>query len=88
MGDLIGFQGYLNRSAPINPSEYDYVWKYDRQYWDFKPGNEIESQCPWEYPRFWDDDGTGLTTTTLGASCRDSEFDQVDLSPIHCIGYH
>ncbi|PYH63384.1 alpha-1,3-glucan synthase [Aspergillus vadensis CBS 113365] len=76
MGDLIGFQGYLNRSAPINPSEYDYVWKYDRQYWDFKPGNQIESQCPWEYPRFWDDDGTGLTTTTLGASCRDSEFDQ------------
>ncbi|RDH31235.1 alpha-1,3-glucan synthase [Aspergillus welwitschiae] len=76
MGDLIGFQGYLNRSAPINPNEYDYVWKYDRQYWDFQPGNQIESQCPWEYPRFWDDDGTGLTTTTLGASCRDSEFDQ------------
>ncbi|GKZ26283.1 hypothetical protein AbraIFM66951_003610 [Aspergillus brasiliensis] len=76
MGDLIGFQGYLNRSAPINPYEYDYVWKYDRQYWDFKPGNEVESECPWEYPRFWDDDGTGLTTTTLGASCRNSEFDQ------------
>ncbi|PYH83359.1 alpha-1,3-glucan synthase [Aspergillus uvarum CBS 121591] len=76
MGDLIGFQGYLNRSAPINPNEYDYVWKYDRQYWDFQPGNEVEAECPWEYPRFWDDDGTGLTTTTLGASCRNSEFDQ------------
>jgi len=77
MGDLIGFQGFLNKSAPINPDEYDYVWKYDRQYWDFQPGNEIESECLWEYPRFWDDDGTGLITTTLGPSCRNSEFDQV-----------
>ncbi|CAG7931725.1 unnamed protein product [Penicillium olsonii] len=76
MGDLIGFQGFLNRSAPINANEYDYVWKYDRRYWDFQPGNEIEEECPWEYPRFWDDDGTGLTTTTLGKSCRNSEFDQ------------
>lgn len=77
MGDLIGFQGFLNKSAPINPKEYDYVWKYDRRYWDFQPGNEVESQCPWELPRFWDDDGTGLTTTTIGPSCRNSEFDQV-----------
>ncbi|PWY83588.1 alpha-1,3-glucan synthase [Aspergillus heteromorphus CBS 117.55] len=76
MGDLVGFQGYLNRSAPINPNEYDYVWKYDRRYWDFQPGNQIEAECPWEYPRFWDDDGTGLTTTTLGTSCRYSELDQ------------
>ncbi|RAL03720.1 alpha-1,3-glucan synthase [Aspergillus ibericus CBS 121593] len=76
MGDLVGFQGYLNRSAPINPNEYDYVWKYDRRYWDFQPGNQIEAECPWEYPRFWDDDGTGLTTTTLGPSCRNSEIDQ------------
>ncbi|CAI7594598.1 unnamed protein product [Penicillium discolor] len=76
MGDLVGFQGFLNKSAPMNPNEYDYVWKYDRRYWDFQPGNEVESECPWEYPRFWDDDGTGLTTTTLGPSCRNSEFDQ------------
>ncbi|KAJ6102430.1 hypothetical protein N7486_004857, partial [Penicillium sp. IBT 16267x] len=76
MGDLIGFQGFLNKSAPINPNEYDYVWKYDRRYWDFQPGNEVESECLWEYPRFWDDDGTGLTNTTLGPSCRNSEFDQ------------
>ena len=62
MGDLIGFQGFLNESAPINPNEYDYVWKYDRRYWDFQPGNEVESECPWEYPRFWDDDAIGLAT--------------------------
>jgi hypothetical protein len=80
MGDLIGFQGFLNQSAPINPKEYDYVWKYDRRYWDFQPGNEIENECPWEYPRFWDDDGTGLTTTPLGPSCRNSEFAQVRFS--------
>ncbi|KAJ5351246.1 hypothetical protein N7452_000220 [Penicillium brevicompactum] len=76
MGDLIGFQGFLNQSAPINPNEYDFVWKYGRRYWDFQPGNEIETECPWDYPRFWDDDGTGLTTTTLGPGCRNSEFDQ------------
>ncbi|RAL13908.1 alpha-1,3-glucan synthase [Aspergillus homomorphus CBS 101889] len=76
MGDLIGFQGFLNRSAPINPKEYDFVWKYSRRYWDFQPGNEVEAECPWEYPRFWDDDANGLTNTTLGPSCRNSEFDQ------------
>ncbi|CAG8424933.1 unnamed protein product [Penicillium salamii] len=76
MGDLIGFQGFLNQSAPINANEYDYVWKYDRRYWDFQPGNEVEEECPWDYPRFWDDDGTGLTNTTLGTGCRNSEFDQ------------
>ncbi|KAJ6007917.1 hypothetical protein N7540_011893 [Penicillium herquei] len=76
MGDLIGFQGFLNASAPINANEYDYVWKYERRYWDFQPGDEVEEECPWEYPRFWDDDGTGLTTTSLGPECRNSEFDQ------------
>ncbi|KAJ5721168.1 uncharacterized protein N7483_009102 [Penicillium malachiteum] len=76
MGDLIGFQGFLNASAPINAHEYDYVWQYERRYWDFQPGNEVEEKCPWEYPRFWDDDGTGLTTTSLGPECRNSEFDQ------------
>ncbi|KAJ5701605.1 hypothetical protein N7488_009153 [Penicillium malachiteum] len=76
MGNLIGFKGFLNASAPINAHEYDYVWQYERRYWDFQPGNEVEEECPWEYPRFWDDDGTGLTTTSLGPECRNSEFDQ------------
>jgi alpha-1,3-glucan synthase len=82
MGDLIGFQGFLNTSAPINPNEYDFVWKSDRRYWDFQLGNQIDDPCPWEYPRFWDDLGDGLTNTTLGASCRNSEFDQV-----HCVSF-
>jgi alpha-1,3-glucan synthase len=52
------------------------VWKYERQYFDFQPGNEWMDECPWEYPRFWNDYGTGLTNTTLIGGCRISEFDQ------------
>ncbi|KAL1968942.1 hypothetical protein VTN77DRAFT_776 [Rasamsonia byssochlamydoides] len=76
LGDLIGFEGFLNTSAPLNPYEYNYVWKYERRYHDFQPGNEWRDECPWQYPRFWDDLGNGLTQTTLVSGCRDSEFDQ------------
>lgn len=53
------------------------MWKYDRRYFDFQPGNDWMDVCEWEYPRFWKDDGSGLTNTTLVAGCRNSEFDQV-----------
>lgn len=75
LGDLIGFNGFLNTSAAFNPYEYDFVWKTSRRYHDFQPGNEWSDEC--EYPRFWDDLGTGLTETPLVCGCRDSEFDQV-----------
>lgn len=75
MGNLIGFKGFLNTSAPLNPYEYDYVWKGTRRYHDFQPGNAWIDKC--EYPRFWNDMGKGLTNTTLVDGCRDSEFDQV-----------
>ena len=74
LGDLIGFEGFLNKSAPLNPGEYNYVWKSSRRYHDFQPGNKALAQC--DYPRFWNDEGSGLTKTDLGAGCRDSEFNQ------------
>lgn len=74
MGDLIGFQGYLNTSTPFSPYEHNFVWKSDRRYHDFQPGNDWLDKC--DYPRFWDDLGTGLAKTTLVEGCRDSEFDQ------------
>ncbi|KAH8702491.1 putative alpha-1,3-glucan synthase [Talaromyces proteolyticus] len=76
MGDLIGFEGFENTSAPLNPWEYNYIWKTSRRYHDFQPSNEWLEECEWEYPRFWDDYGRGLIETTLVKGCRNSEFDQ------------
>lgn len=75
MGDLIGFEGYLNTSTPFDRQEHDALWKSDRRYHDFSFGNNELAKC--EYPRFYGDDGievTNLTTELVG--CRDSDFDQ------------
>lgn len=75
MGDLIGFEGYLNESTPFKKREHNALWKGERRYHDFSIGNEYIEKC--DYPRFYDDDGmevTNISTTLVG--CRDSEFDQ------------
>lgn len=75
MGDLIGFEGYLNTSTPYNRLEHNAVWKSDRQYLDFTIGNDMIPQC--DYPRFYTAGGqevNNLTEELVG--CRDSEFDQ------------
>lgn len=75
MGDLIGFEGYLNESTPFDAGEHNALWKTDRQYLDFQFGNKELAEC--DYPRFYDDFGqevTNLTSELTG--CRDSEFDQ------------
>jgi len=75
MGDLIGFEGYLNTSTPFDNREHNALWKSDRRYDDFTFGNDELAQCA--YPRFYGDDGkevTNLTTELVG--CRDSDFDQ------------
>ncbi|KUL82805.1 hypothetical protein ZTR_09604 [Talaromyces verruculosus] len=69
MGDLIGFEGYLNNSAPFNSHGYDYVWKTSYRYHDFQPGNEWLDECEWKYPRFWDDSGSGVIETNLTRGC-------------------
>ena len=75
MGDLIGFEGYLNTSTPFQAGEHNALWKTERRYNDFSFGNNEIAKCT--YPRFYGDDGnevTNLTTELVG--CRDSEFDQ------------
>lgn len=75
LGDLIGFEGYLNVSTPFNRREHNALWKGDRRYNDFAFGNNELPYC--EYPRFYGDDGKqvlNLSTELVG--CRDSEFDQ------------
>ena len=75
MGDLIGFEGYLNVSTPFDRKEHNALWKGDRRYNDFAFGNKELPHC--DYPRFYGDDGNlvlNLTSELVG--CRDSEFDQ------------
>lgn len=75
MGDLIGFEGYLNTSTPFEREEHNALWKGDRRYHDFHIGNGELSQC--EYPRFYGDNGIQvLNLSTYLTACRDSEFDQ------------
>jgi alpha-1,3-glucan synthase len=84
MGDLLGFEGFLNTSTPFNPKEHNYVWKDTRRYLDFAPGNDYIEKC--DYPRFWGAGGERVTNTTnLLVGCRDSEFDQV--GTINSINY-
>lgn len=78
MGDLIGFEGYLNTSAPFSFREHNVLWKTNRQYHDYSFNNTELEVCPWQYPRFWGDDGLQYndSNTAQMISCRDSEFDQ------------
>lgn len=70
MGNLLGFQGTMNKTAAFQWDEYDYEWMSSRRYVDFAPGDETVD-CT--YPRMWDDDGWLYNHTQT--TCRDSEFD-------------
>lgn len=76
MGDLIGFEGYLNTSAPFVPQEHSAVWKSDRKYWDFDMSQEYNETC--QYPRFWLETGfpAGSDVTDQLKGCHAGEFDQ------------
>jgi alpha-1,3-glucan synthase len=76
MGDLIGFQGSLNKSAAFKWDEYDFAWKSERRYHDFLPGNADNNSC--QYPDMYDEAGDFLgNITTDFHHCKISEFDQV-----------
>lgn len=79
MGNLIGFDGFLNITGltPFNFHEYDYVWKSDRKYHDFAPGDAVNASCT--YPRMWGQDGLplGHDIEVQMHGCRESEFDLV-----------
>ncbi|KAL8855438.1 MAG: hypothetical protein Q9178_007906 [Gyalolechia marmorata] len=76
MGDLIGFEGYLNESTPLSYTEHNAIWKGPRRYHDFTIGNVELTKC--QYPRFWGSDGNPVVDhgTQNLKGCRDSEFDQ------------
>ena len=79
MGDLIGFEGFLNTTTPFSFTEHNAVWKSPRRYWDFPLGEE---HVPCEYPRFWDEHGelVGDDVMSQMKTCRTSDFDQVSPS--------
>ncbi|KAI9742079.1 MAG: Cell wall alpha-1,3-glucan synthase ags1 [Cirrosporium novae-zelandiae] len=79
MGNLIGFDGFLNASTPFSPKEHKVVWKSDRHYLDFSFGNTYNKTC--EYPKFWNESGFRVLkdsddTFRQLVGCYDSEFDQ------------
>ena len=78
LGDLIGFEGYLNVSTPLSFTEHDALWKTSRRYHDFSFNNDELDECDVPYPRFWDDFGEPVTKngTENLIGCRNSEFDQ------------
>lgn len=77
MGNLLAFEGYENASTPFSWQEHNFLWKGERRYHDFHPGNAYNASC--EYPRMWDQDGYPIREDILSqqVGCRSSEFDQV-----------
>lgn len=79
MGDLIGFEGYLNISAPYVPAhEHEALWKTSRRYHDFDFGTVFNSTCM-DFPRLFWDNGSEVQQSvydTFGG-CYDGDFDQV-----------
>lgn len=76
MGDLIGFDKFLNDTAPFKPAEHEALWKSSRRYHDFDFGTEYNETC--EYPKFWDESGY-LVSDDVNAQfkgCFDGDFDQ------------
>jgi len=64
MGDLIGFNGFLNTSTPFSLYEHTATWRGDRQYLDFKWSNDYNNSCT--YPRFWGENGLPVVLKMTG----------------------
>ncbi|KAK3693388.1 alpha amylase [Podospora appendiculata] len=86
MGDLVGFEDYLNSSTPFVTEEFKAVWKSSRRYADFSFGNEYNKTC--DYPEFWLETGfpVGEDVTSQLKGCYDSDFDQY--GDIEAFGLH
>ncbi|KAJ5324842.1 hypothetical protein N7476_003442 [Penicillium atrosanguineum] len=76
MGDLIGFEGYLNTTTPFSLKEHKAEWKSSRHYVDFHFGNTYNESC--DYPRLWNETGFPVDSYVRGelSGCYDSDFDQ------------
>lgn len=77
LGDLLGFEGYLNQSAPFKPDEHKVIWKTDRQYLDFSIGETYNETC--DFPRFWNETGYPVDAyvNEQFKGCYNGDFDQV-----------
>jgi alpha-1,3-glucan synthase len=80
MGDLIGFENFLNTTTPFISKEHKAIYKTHSTYADFKIGNNYNASC--EYPRFWNSSGQRVLKGSDAVfsqltGCYDSEFDQV-----------
>lgn len=76
LGDLIGFEGYLNESAPFNAGEYEALYKTPRRYNDFTFSRRYNDTC--SFPRFWNETGFPVSQSVNEQfhGCFDGEFDQ------------
>jgi glycosidase len=76
MGDLLGFEGFLNTTTPFELNEHRVEWKSERRYLDFAPSNDYNSSC--HYPRFWNETGYPIDAkyTEHMIGCYNSDFDQ------------
>ncbi|WVW86411.1 hypothetical protein I302_108457 [Kwoniella bestiolae CBS 10118] len=79
MGDLVGFEGYLNVSTPFSLDEHTAQWKLPdyapwgfQEYPDFKFTNTYNDSCT--FPTFYEDDGSIYDPGKVG--CYASDFDQ------------
>lgn len=87
MGDLIGFEGYLNESAPYVPAhEHEALWKTPRRYHDFGFGTEFNTSCL-DFPRLYMDNGSEVAQTVYDSfgGCYDGDFDQVSQAALSCL---
>ncbi|KAK3392778.1 alpha amylase [Podospora didyma] len=86
LGDLVGFQDYLNASTPFDTKEYKAVYKSSREYLDFKFSNEYNETC--KYPQFWLETGepVGSDVTSQLKGCYNSDFDHY--GDIEAFGLH
>lgn len=78
MGDLLGFENYMNTTTPFAWKEHNAIWKTDRQYWDFDVvNNKRDDTCV--YPRSWSDAAEmyGRNVTDNFDGCLASDFSQV-----------
>lgn len=76
LGDLLGFEGYLNETTPFTLDEHKVLWKSERRYWDFEFDNTYNTTC--NYPRFWLETGypVGSDVTDQMKGCYAGDYDQ------------
>lgn len=78
MSNLFGFKGYYNSSAPWSYDEHEMHYISTNTYRDFQQSNDYLEECPYPYPRFWNQGGFQIQDNNTEAmmGCMDSDFDQ------------